>query len=362
MSEGIEKQEMITGGCHCQAITYSFTFTRPLEALYTHEDFIRRQTGFPINLYIPMSADRNFQFLSDSSNLRSFKYGGKTAFFCKSCGTTLSFTKGSDKLHCILAPTIKVLPGKQLSDYVHPRAHIYLGEAGRGIGGLADIIEDGLPHYIEDVGKDPPSESPTVVEQPAVDDSSAVGGNHQGAPDVLDGHCCCEALNFSIARPPEDYESDPILQRWIKPGRKFAASFCFCTSCRAVSGAPFFGWCFTPTKQLRISPPSIPSLAVYTSSDKSTRRFCASCGATAFFSLDSLDNEMWDIAIGLLPLGKLEGGDWCVWKCDGGDQFVDNYIHGWKDGTLSYERDGEDYFKCLVEQVRSGRSHSGLVG
>ena len=46
-----------------------------------------------------------------------------------------------------------------------------------------------------------------------------------------------------------------------------------------------------------------------------------------------------------------------------GDQFVDSYIHGWKDGVLSYERDGdsEGYFNDLVEQVRSGRSYSGLV-
>lgn len=69
---------------------------------------------------------------------------------------------------------------------------------------------------------------------------------------------------------------------------------------------------------------------------------------------------MWDAAIGLLPLGKLESESWCVWKCDGGDQFVDSYIHGWKDGTLSYERDGEGYFKDLVEQVRSGRATLGL--
>jgi len=70
---------------------------------------------------------------------------------------------------------------------------------------------------------------------------------------------------------------------------------------------------------------------------------------------------MWDTAIGLLPIGKLESGSWCVWKWDRGDQFVDSYIHGWKDGVPSYERDGEGYFNDLVEQVRSGRSYSGLV-
>ncbi|CUS09403.1 unnamed protein product [Tuber aestivum] len=361
MSETTDKQEIVTGRCHCQAVTYSFAFTCPLTALYTHEAFIRRQTGFPINLYIPMNADLNFQFLPDSPTLQSFKSGDNTAFFCKSCGTTLSFTNGSGKLPCILAPTIELLPGKQLSDYLHPRAHIYLSEAGRGIGGLAGIIEDGLPHYMGNTGKAPTCESLMVAEQPVVGQSPGMNENYQSGPDVLDGHCCCGALRFSIARPPEDYENDPILKRWIKPGRKFAASFCFCTSCRAVSGAPLFGWCFTPTKLLDISPLSIPSLAVYKSSDKSTRRFCASCGATAFFALDSLNNEMWDIAIGLLPLGELESGDWCIWKYDGGDQFVDSYIHGWKDGTLSYECDGENYFKGLVEQVRSSRSNSGLV-
>ncbi|RPB05119.1 hypothetical protein L873DRAFT_1728529 [Choiromyces venosus 120613-1] len=358
MSE--DKKETVTGRCHCQAVTYSFTFTGPLAALYTHEAFIRRQTGFPINLYIPMNANCNFQFLSDTPNLQSFRQGDKTAFFCKTCGTTLSFIKRSGQLPCILAPTIEILPGKQLSDYVHPRAHIHLSRAGRKTGGLMNIIEDGLPRYMEDEGSDLACESLAVTELP-VDESPMMGEINEGSPDFLDCHCCCGSLRFSIARPPEEYSRDPILQRWIKPGRKFAASFCFCTSCRTVSGAPLTGWCFTPIKQIHISPSSMSSLAVYKSSDKSTRRYCASCGATAFFALDSLNDEMWDIAIGLLPLEKLMSGNWCIWKCDGGDQFVDNYIHGWKDGTLSFECDGEDYFKDLVEQVRSGRKHSAFV-
>ncbi|CAZ80989.1 unnamed protein product [Tuber melanosporum] len=361
MSEGTDKQETVTGRCHCQAVTYSFAFTGPLAAFYTHEAFIRRQTGFPINLYIPMNADCDFQFPSDSPNLQSFKYGDKTSFFCKTCGTTLFFTKRSWEPPCILAPTIDVLSGKQLSDYVYIQAHIHLSEAGGEVGGIADIIEDGLPHYMEDAGKYLDSETIAMVERPVVDESQVMSEHCQGVPDVLDGRCCCGALRFSIARPPEDYSSDPTLLRWVKPGGKFAASFCFCTSCRTVSGAPLFGWCFTPTKQLRIYPQSTPRLSVYRSSDKSTRRFCASCGATAFFALDSLNNEMWDIAIGLLPLGKFRSGDWCVWKYDGGDQFVDSYIHGWKDGTMSYERNGEDYFRGLVEQVRFGRNRSGLV-
>ena len=211
MPEGTNKQEIVTGRCHCQAVTYNFTFSRPLAALYTHEAFIRRQTGFPINLYLPMSPDCNFQFLPDSPNLQSFKSGDKTAFFCKTCGTTLFFTKGSGQLPCILAPTIEVLPGRQLSDYIHPRAHTYLSEVKKEIGGLADIIEDGLPHYAGDLGNDLVSGSLTTVESPVT------SGSHQGGSDVLDGYCCCRALRFSIARPPEDYEGDPILQRWIKP-------------------------------------------------------------------------------------------------------------------------------------------------
>lgn len=216
MSEGTSKQEIVTGRCHCQAVTYNFTFTRPLIALYTHETFIRLQTGFPINLYIPMSPDCNFQFLHDSQNLQSFKSGDKTAFFCKTCGTTLSFTRRSGQLPCILAPTIEVLPGRQLSDYIHPRGHTYLSEAGSKIGGLTGIIKDGLPHYTGDVGNDLVSESLTMVESPVVDEPPVTSENYQGGPDILDGCCCCRALRFSIVRPPEDYDSDPILQRWVK--------------------------------------------------------------------------------------------------------------------------------------------------
>jgi len=217
MPEGTSKQEIVTGRCHCQAVTFSFTFTHPLIVLYTHEAFIRLQTGFPINLYIPTSPDCNFQFLHDSQNLQSFKSGDKTAFFCKTCGTTLSFTRRSGQLPWILAPTIEVLPGRQLSDYIYPRGHTYLSEARREIGGLTDIIEDGLPHYTGDVRNDLASESPTVAESPVVVEPPVISENYQGDPDVLDGYCCCRALRFSITRPPEDYDSDLILQRWVKP-------------------------------------------------------------------------------------------------------------------------------------------------
>jgi len=79
------------------------------------------------------------------------------------------------------------------------------------------MIEDGLPHYTGDVGNDLASEWLTVAESPVVEEPPVTSENYQGGSDVLDGYCYCRALRFCIARPPEDYNSHPILQCWVKP-------------------------------------------------------------------------------------------------------------------------------------------------
>ncbi|KAI5856373.1 Mss4-like protein [Tricharina praecox] len=174
--------------------------------------------------------------------------------------------------------------------------------------------------------------------------------------EALKGRCLCGAVTFSVLRPPENYKDDAVLKDWIKPGRKFATTLCFCRTCRTTTGAPYWNWTFVPRSLIDIPAASLEALRTYESSAKVERLFCGKCGEMCFYKHSVAGGGvMWDVAKDTL---RVEGNEkeWFVGVDDGVEETrVDKYIEGWQEGKCSFEEEGWAFLeKATVEHVAQG--------
>ncbi|KAK5014270.1 hypothetical protein LTR39_003236 [Cryomyces antarcticus] len=218
-------------------------------------------------------------------------------------------------------------------------------------------------------------------------------------PDTLNARCHCIAIRFSVSRPTTQSSTftapwpDLIVPYFTNPsgvptsqekwwlrsnGTKYLAGTCTCRSCRVAAGnAEVVEWAFVPACNISITDTDVPSvlpgmlhregeyfpkplhtniegLTTYRSSDHATRHFCATCGASVFWSSPGRP-ELIDVAVGLFdaPEGARAEG-WLEWwtervsfgeeaeagERDGG--FVGDLIEGlrlWEEGRGEREEE-----------------------
>jgi hypothetical protein len=79
--------------------------------------------------------------------------------------------------------------------------------------------------------------------------------------EALAGGCHCGAVRYEA-------------------GSIFDAGWCHCSTCRRLSGAPAVTWAHVPARDFRLTS---GEPALYRSSARGERAFCARCGAQLFF-------------------------------------------------------------------------------
>lgn len=112
--------------------------------------------------------------------------------------------------------------------------------------------------------------------------------------EIWRGGCLCGAVRFEAR------------------GRPSRVNHCHCQMCRRSSGAIAQTWATFGRDELTVAR---GDPAAYRASPRATRRFCATCGATLFWSGDG--SERIDIAIGAFdaPTGLIaQRHDWAAMR------------------------------------------------
>ena len=91
---------------------------------------------------------------------------------------------------------------------------------------------------------------------------------------MLEGGCHCGAIRYRV-------EGDPVYH-----------ALCHCSDCRRATGAPAVSWALFRNENFEIltGEPSI-----YASSENARRHYCAACGASLFYTNETIFPDMTDI-------------------------------------------------------------------
>jgi hypothetical protein len=71
-------------------------------------------------------------------------------------------------------------------------------------------------------------------------------------------------------------------------GEPVRISICHCLACQRRTGSPFGQQARWPTEKVRVSGQANDFVRVGDSGGKMTQRFCASCGSTVFYEIDTM--------------------------------------------------------------------------
>lgn len=233
---------------------------------------------------------------------------------------------------------------------------------------VSDTVDGGLAPWMTRLGgrevlaygitsADPP------LSQPDVDDlrKTSQPSTSPGPDERLTAQCKCGAISLSIR--PADHTDPSIskLDRFIpttpsgeKVTTKYQARTCTCRSCRLAFGASLTTYAYIPppcilnphtnsplafahdalTPAGQAANTGLEALKHYWSSENGCRSFCAVCGSTVFYWMESR-REIVNVAAGILR--ATEGGlarRWlwwqpgvCSWKEEAADREVlDAYL------------------------------------
>ena len=170
-------------------------------------------------------------------------------------------------------------------------------------------------------------------------DSTTETVTQRKGDEVLNAHCNCKGVSFTIRRPDwdsaafreefpdfiipptdpaqRDFMTDVKNGTWWFPAdhSKYRASACLCTSCRLSSGAELHAWSFIPTCFITLPSgepftPHFGTIKHYESSPNVWRRFCGVCGAIVFWQDMVARPGIIDVAVGVLDAEEGSRAEW----------------------------------------------------
>ena len=283
---------------------------------------------------------------ADLSNLTKYNASENlTRYFCSTCSAYLFYeTTGIDPHWSVSTGALERTEGIVKVGY-----HAF----------LADTLDGGLSHHyrelngveipryeIEEGGKTLPlgwkAESLLTKEEPP-----KAGSEDE---ERLNAYCHCKKISIYFTRAKQEEAGDPS-KWWLVKGKdddptsrvRFMSGHCLCTSCRTTSGSLIQSWVILPRVNAIDARTSLPvtfafpknanepnkrpqGLKQYRSSEETSREFCGTCGASAFYwtksakngrvtDVSSEDPEVINVGAGLLDqeeMGSRAEG-WCFW-------------------------------------------------
>ena len=137
----------------------------------------------------------------------------------------------------------------------------------------------------------------------------------------MKGGCSCGAIQYEITTD------------------KLNAGICHCRDCQRHSGAPFVVWLGIDPAAFKVTKGTLREFA---SSKWALRGFCADCGSTLTYRVESNSEEI-DVAGGSLDNPDLGSPSFQIFKNDS-----PRFMHGFDEGLP--EKDVEAYFKGLRDR------------
>jgi hypothetical protein len=243
---------------------------------------------------LPSAPSPDPRTLSDLSAYRALPESDVLRFFCSTCGTQLiNLAEEDEDWYLSTSCVSEVGDDGNIFEY---RDAIFVPCSIDG--GLSDWLPEGTRKW----------ESFTGLGQPLEDDSwkRTAAPAVEGGRDVLEVHCQCRGVSFTISRPdygsgafrrdfpkftlpPEDpMKRDSEEERengtWcIASDRsKYMGSTCLCTSDRLSTGCEMMQWAFVPTTFITLADGSpyrseFGTLKAFQSSKDIFRRYDRSC-------------------------------------------------------------------------------------
>ena len=97
---------------------------------------------------------------------------------------------------------------------------------------------------------------------------------------TLSGGCLCQETTYTFPKPPQnlpedfDWDTNYVVAAGKSGSNKWAASHCYCDSCRLSVGTLVATWFTIPRKEFKLQKKG--ATTVYRSSDHATREFVSS--------------------------------------------------------------------------------------
>lgn len=199
--------------------------------------------------------------------------------------------------------------------------------ARAGSGGMADWLP-AVPHSSLGAGVSPENDVASSCEL------SGQGPDRTGKRRLLRAECACGGVSFCITRPTRAIIDDAYMGRYVHTDddddddshtnrNKWKAFLDMCRDCGRVTGATAVAWALIP--RIAIADPPLPpdlqpfgSMRTHRSSERVTRGFCGTCGATVLLLTTrrepTREQAVLDIAVGILKVDDVRLEDWVVWR------------------------------------------------
>jgi len=356
MTENVQLTRL-TASCHCRANQFTFsvpTTSLPLLAYLCHCNISRRISGSLFTSYVAVPAANGSP---DLRNLTAYKSSNiLTRWFCTTCSTHLFLEYSADGAWWTSTGTLDRSNG-----IVSFKGNMWIEDT------LDGGASDWIPQLGDRLAERWLTEPHSSAEAPPGWRATPAGESGPSpSTDLLQAHCHCAGVRFTIARPssatppspPPPFPdlthpraahpdpSNPANEPWWRPGAgpRYLAGHCACASCRLIAGHDVAQWAFVPTAAIALADgAAFPAarrawgtLKAYRSSEGVTRRFCGVCGASVFWDGDERP-QLLDVAVGVLdaPSGA-RAEEWLVW---------------WT-GRVSYAEEAHN--KVLVKSLERG--------
>ncbi|KAI4225213.1 MAG: hypothetical protein L6R36_004077 [Xanthoria steineri] len=149
------------------------------------------------------------------------------------------------------------------------------------------------------------------------------------------GQCHCGLIKYTSTSPPQNL------------------TYCYCITCRRLSGAPFIAWADIPSSTLHIPPNTSKNSIRILTSDIAERTICRECGSSMTMRY-GFDEANIGIAAGTMDEASLKGDEMKVTEHIFMEQKPSWYGIP-KDGVKRWER-FSDGFEEKLQIWRSERS------
>lgn len=307
----------------------------PLESYICHCSSCRRMTGTLCLVAVSLPREyRPSQALL--YRLQAFNFAKLiTLYFCPQCGTQmLSRYLENDSPESAIDWSIAAGTLEQADGVFEVETHNW----------IADTLDGGLSDFLPTVGERQMERWPHHYGQgeelPLFWQSPTRPQVQPSASDGLKAHCKCGGIGFYITRPsarsalgkaswpdviiPFNSVAPKLDDRpwWLRDGgKKYLAGVCSCNSCRLACGMEWVQWAFVPTLNITLDAEGkepftreFGTLKHYRSSNRATRHFCGTCGATVFWDGDERP-QIIDVAVGLLDATEgVRAESWLEWE------------------------------------------------
>ena len=315
-----ENSQILQFSCACGQVKGSARVPAsklPIPFDFCHCNICRHQTGLLCASYLTLP--EGSEDISFHGSLREYKSSASVSrSFCHRCGANV-YVKDSNEAR----PDICTGVLDRAAGIIELRSHIF----------VCDTIDGGLSTWMSKV---PAWEGFTNRSKQAGTGRQKL--QIEKATPELEAYCQCRGVELKITSPsPESkllrspisdlFKSDEQHCKtaekddtwWLRAnGSKYLAGTCACQSCRLNSGFDIQMWAFIPKVNIsHMNGDALDfgngTLSCYESSRGVSRYFCASCGATVFWS--SVERpQLLDVSVGLLNASEgARAESWLEW-------------------------------------------------